>query len=413
MSFKKLFELNTRLKSMTVLRDFATSPVAMSFSELIDDMNEFSPTILDSYGKFCSEIYKVGGDLGLIVKHYIETGDNLYVEKHISGEVTAEMKDALNIDLETLQLFSRIKSSEIQSIIQEIIEMEGVAISHWSNTAVSVKKEWASLIKNLNTKGYGVFAKSPVLKVRGEELLPVEKADYQSLEQLYCYDGERKLVLENTKALANGKIASNVLLYGDAGTGKSTTVKACAMAYQDKGVRLIEFKKNQISMIPVLAEKLAKSPLKFIFFIDDLTFVENDENYYDLKGILEGNVSGTAPNILIYATSNRRHLVKESMGDRDGDDIHLNDTLQETMSLASRFGLTVTFTKPEKEVYLSIVTELAKEYGLLSKFKAGTKAYNDALEDILLRSEAFAIRANGRSPRTAKQFVILAKNNLR
>ena len=138
--------------------------------------------------------------------------------------------------------------------------------------------------------------------------------------------------------------------------------------------------------------------MKFIFFIDDLTFDSNDDDYNALKGILEGNVSGRSNNMVLYATSNRRHLVKETSEERMGTDLHLNDTLQETMSLSARFGLTITFQKPEKDLYLEIVKQLADERGL---------AY-DSEEELFRKAEAFAIRANGRSPRTAKQFIILS-----
>ena len=209
-------------------------------------------------------------------------------------------------------------------------------------------------------------------------------------------------MLENTRALAEGKPAANVLLYGDAGTGKSSTIKACAAAFYDSGIRLIEFDKSQLSEIPAVMEKLSANPLKFIFYIDDLSFSAGDDGFSSLKGILEGGVTGYSQNIAIYATSNRRHLIKESAAARQGDDLHLNDTLQETMSLSARFGLTVTFSKPEKDLYLEIIKSLAAEYGL------------DMEDDELFKkAEAFAIRSNGRSPRTAKQFIQLASIGLK
>ena len=186
-----------------------------------------------------------------------------------------------------------------------------------------------------------------------------------------------------------------MLLYGDAGTGKSTTIKACAAACFDKGLRLVEFKKNQLKFIPALTEKLAGTPLKFIFYIDDLSFRADDDDFCFLKGILEGDVSGNTKNIRIYASSNRRHLMRESMDARIGNEVHLNDTLQETMSLSDRFGLTVTFSKPEKDLYVEIVESLAEEYGVSLPH-----------DELIRGAEAFAIRTNGRSPRTAKQYII-------
>ena len=157
-------------------------------------------------------------------------------------------------------------------------------------------------------------------------------------------------------------------------------------------------------MLPDIMDMLAGNPLKFIIFIDDLSFAANDDNFSALKAVLEGSISGITGNTVIYATSNRRHLVRESARDRQGglgldDDLHLNDTLQETMSLAARFGLTITFQKPNKDDYLHIVKSLADEYGINTISE----------EELFKRAEAFAIRKNGRSPRTARQFIELLK----
>ncbi len=415
MKQKELKILCLQLKALTIFRDLKQHPIIYSLLDVLESLNcEDGEYILEMYSALCAEIYESGGDLAGFIKDYIKTGDNLYVEKHLVGGVTPEMERALSGELDVLQKLSRLSSEDILNAMKEMnAELERIALPTWNNSKIMAKKEFDAMIKTLDTKGYGIFADSKMFKVRDGELVPIKKADYQTLDQLYGYDRERNMVLRNTESLASGKTASNVLLYGDAGTGKSTTVKACAAHYASKGVRLIEFDKKQVQEIPGFAEKLSNSPLKFIFFIDDLTFTKNDDDYYALKGILEGNVSGTSPNILIYATSNRRHLVKESMADREGDDLHLNDTLQETMSLSSRFGLTITFSKPAKDLYLSIVENMAMEQGLLSSGKAKSKGSREKqLEDLLTRAEAFAIRANGRSPRTAKQFIVLAKNNL-
>ena len=188
--------------------------------------------------------------------------------------------------------------------------------------------------------------------------------------------------------------ANNVLLYGDAGTGKSSTVKAIANEFAPQGLRLVEVKKNQLYQIPELMDQLADNPLKFLLFIDDLSFTANDDNFAALKAILEGSVGGRAKNLAVYATSNRRHLVKETLTDRTGDDIHEADTRQELMSLSARFGLTVTFQRPEKARFEAILTELARQHGI-----------EMPMEQLLVKAEAFAIRAGGRSPRVAKQFI--------
>ncbi|MEG2769253.1 MAG: DUF815 domain-containing protein, partial [Oscillospiraceae bacterium] len=200
--------------------------------------------------------------------------------------------------------------------------------------------------------------------------------------------------VRNTRALVKGKPSSNVLLYGDAGTGKSTTVKSVAMQFAKDGLRLIEVKKRDLYQLPELLDGLSRNPLKFIIFIDDLSFSSNDDNFAALKAILEGSVSSANGNISVYATSNRRHLIKETFSDRQGDDIHENDTKEELRSLSARFGLTITFSRPDKDLFLSIIDDLAKYYGVKME-----------KEELHIKAEAFALRASGRSPRVAKQFI--------
>ena len=214
------------------------------------------------------------------------------------------------------------------------------------------------------------------------------------LTHLYGYEKERSKIIQNTLALLEGKPANNVLLYGDAGTGKSSTVKAIVNTYRAQGLRLVEIKKTQLYLIPSLLDSLANNPLKFILFIDDLCFNPNDNDFSALKAILEGSVTGRGHNILIYATSNHRHMVKETFSDRQGDEVHISDTLQEIISLSARFGLTVTFSRPEKEQYCEIVLKLADQYEIAE----------DPAE-LLRRAEAYAIRSGGRNPRVAKQFI--------
>jgi len=192
--------------------------------------------------------------------------------------------------------------------------------------------------------------------------------------------------------LLDGKPAANTLLYGDAGTGKSSTVKALVNEYGKEGLRLIEIKKHQLLLIPSILEKLKDNPLRFVLYLDDLSFTECNEESGALKAILEGSAAARTKNVVIYATSNRRHIVNERFSDREGGDIHRNETIEEQTSLSERFGLRVYFGKPDKEGYLSIVGALLHQYGL------------DTTDELLLQAERFALSRGGRSPRVAKQF---------
>lgn len=414
-----LKNLRIRLYALVIFRDILETGPVKKLLELLAELDTSEAVIsrfpelavissADSYGALCRAIYAEGGDLSRFVLDYILNRDDFFVSNYTGGQsadasVSYAVADCLEEEMTTLQQLADLRSEDITSLMDC-----GMVLPRWENSTCDVRAEYLELLSGLSTSGYGVFRNTAMFKVRGGKLIPVRNAEYQTLSQLYGYEQERSLVLRNTEALADGKRASNVLLYGDAGTGKSSTVKACAAHFFDKGVRLVEFDKNQVSEIPEIAESLSSNPLKFIFFIDDLTFEDNDSDFYALKGILEGNISGTGSNILIYATSNRRHLVKESAAQRQGDDLHLNDTLQEIMSLSARFGLTVTFLKPEKDLYLDIMENLAREQGLLTE-----ETTEEELDDLRRRAEAYAIRSNGRSPRTAKQFVTLAKTGLR
>jgi predicted AAA+ superfamily ATPase len=180
------------------------------------------------------------------------------------------------------------------------------------------------------------------------------------------------------------------------GTGKSSTVKAVANAFRADGLRIVEIPKERLTDFPLLADKLSLLPMKFIIFIDDLSFQHQDRSYTTLKAVLEGGLAARPRNALIYATSNRRHIVKEKLSDRafEIDDVNTRDNMQETLSLSDRFGLTVCYTVPKKSEFLEIVAAMAKEKGI-----------NISEAELFAGAERFALVKGGRSPRCAKQYV--------
>lgn len=224
------------------------------------------------------------------------------------------------------------------------------------------------------------------------ELLPVRRTDPVRLSDLKKYEEEKKAVVDNTRAFLRGLPAQNVLLYGDRGTGKSSTVHALLNEYAGEGLRLIEVKKKDIITLPRLVGAIGRAAesLKFIIFIDDLTFVEGQDNYGELKAVLEGSALHLG-NVLVYATTNRRHLIKENVSDRTGD-MHENDLRQEQMSLSDRFGLIVTYVNPDKREFFEILKSILVDRGIYLP---------DA--EIALRAERFCLEKGGRSPRGAGQ----------
>jgi len=227
-----------------------------------------------------------------------------------------------------------------------------------------------------------------------QKLEGIENPDPIRISNLICQQREQSIVLRNTEIFLKGFPANNIILYGNRGTGKSSLVKALLNEYARQGLRLIEFKKAQMRYFAELVRELSRIPLKFLIFIDDLSFNEEEEDYRNIKSLLEGGVESRPQNVLIYATSNRKHLVKESFAERRGDDVHVRDNMEEKLSLADRFGITVTFLSPDQETYLKIVEELAFQESInLEKDKIRQKA----LQWVMMH--------NVRSGRTARQFI--------
>ncbi|MGX8774516.1 MAG: ATP-binding protein [Bacillota bacterium] len=400
-------ELKSRIDSLAVFRHVKEDPAVISLRKLLDE------NTVAAYSDFISTLYPEGANLSAYIRRLVLEDDNFYVKavaagKKIDPEIAAAVKNELNM----LNEIGQISSAEIRQMVLDSDPSvgRGINLPDWTTEELNLIRDFTGKLADISKTGYGIYAKYMFFRVEDGQIVPVAHPDYQSLDRLFEYERERDLVIRNTEALLEGSGASNILLYGDMGTGKSSTIKAVAAAYADQGLRMIELKKNQLFQIPKVLEEIASNPLKFIIFIDDLSFAGNDDNFAALKATLEGSITGCGDNAVIYATSNRRHLVRESAADRVGgmgfdEDLHLNDTMQETMSLAARFGLTITFSKPGRDEYLSIVRSLADEYGVA----VGGGEDEISEEELMTRAEAFAIKRNGRSPRTARQFIELLK----
>ncbi len=383
---------HTGLQSLVVFRNLLHNPVISALEAYLEAAENQTGDGISNYCSFISALYERTENFSRYLLELVLEDENLYVKKYCSDEPVGEyLEECLTHELSFLERLGRTSAAELTAVLNA----QGFLPSYRTEE-ISFTKAYRERLENIHLHGYGMFAKYHMFTVADGQPVPVKYPDTQTLDQLPGYERERQKIIANTEALLAGQPACNALLYGDAGTGKSSTVKAIANEYYTKGLRLIEVKKNQLYQIPELVDSLGKNPLKFILFVDDLSFSANDDDFSALKAILEGSVGGRSSNIAVYATSNRRHLVKESLSDREGDDIHFFDTVQEIMSLSARFGLTVTFQRPEKEKYLGIVRALAKQHEI-------------ELDDHTLevRAEAHAIRNGGRTPRVAKQFVEL------
>ncbi len=343
-----------------------------------------------AYSRMISEVYSSGLSLTDLTFKLISEDENVYVRSCAhSLPIDPSVEEAVRRELSVFEEFASLTPEDFSR------DMGAEYVCPFLSERKNFAELYRARIREIHRVGYGIFSSHSMFRLADGGLIePIVSADKTTMDKFVGYEAERAQVVANTEAFIEGKPAANALLCGDAGTGKSSTVKAVANAFFDKGVRLIELRKDQLSRLPYVMGKVSENPLKFIIFIDDLSFNKSDDNFSMLKAALEGSASARADNAIIYATSNRRHIIKESFGDREGNDVHINDTLQETLSLSERFGLVVLFQKPNKQLYLDIVHRLAD--------RAGLKIDRDKLD---IDAEAFALRRGNRSARCAEQFI--------
>ncbi len=259
--------------------------------------------------------------------------------------------------------------------------------------------------------GVGMFGLNKAFRIstdgRDEVMFhPINNMDTVMLEDLVGYERQKQKLIDNTTAFVQGKKANNVLLFGDSGTGKSTSIKAIVNEFYPQGLRMIEIYKHQFKDLSTVIARIKNRNYKFIIYMDDLSFEEFEVEYKFLKAVIEGGVETRPDNILIYATSNRRHLIKENWSDRDdmehNNGMHRSDTMEEKLSLVNRFGVTICYSKPSQKEYFHIVTELSRRAGIKMEEK-----------ELCAKANQWELSHGGISGRTAQQFVnyLLGKMN--
>lgn len=252
--------------------------------------------------------------------------------------------------------------------------------------------------------GVGMFGLNKAFRIssdtKSDKVIfnPINNMDKVMLDDLIGYEIQKKKLIDNTEAFVEGKKANNVLLFGDSGTGKSTSIKAIVNEYYDRGLRMIEIYKHQFKDLSNVIAQIKNRNYRFIIYMDDLSFEEFETEYKFLKAVIEGGVETKPENILIYATSNRRHLIKETWNDRNDveqdNGMHRSDTMEEKLSLVNRFGVTINYSKPSQKEYFNIVIQLARRAGI-----------NMSDEDICKEANKWELSHGGISGRTAQQFV--------
>ncbi len=303
--------------------------------------------------------------------------------------------------------FSRI--SDYKAIVKsELMYNKNVstkvrALSRKLEQAKNEDEFFAAVTDFYKAYGVGMFGLNKAFRILSGDnnevsFCPINNMDTVMLDDLIGYELQKKKLIDNTRAFVSGKKANNVLLYGDSGTGKSTSIKAIVNEFYDSGLRMIEIYKHQFKDLSAIIAQIKNRNYRFIIYMDDLSFEEFEVEYKFLKAVIEGGVETRPDNILIYATSNRRHLIKENWSDRDdmetSDSMHRSDTLEEKLSLFHRFGVSINYSKPTQKEYFHIVVELAAKAGI-----------NMTEEALCAEANKWELSHGGISGRTAQQFI--------
>ena len=344
----------------------------------------------DYYSDIVNTLLEKGQTLGEYLHDLLVYSDSPVIAK-CAAERTPALVKAIEYDLSVIGELVSLTSEQFRKTLpkSEILS----EMPAYDNGKFDYDADY--FLDFAQKNGTGIFAKYRAFSFDGE-LKPILKTDKITLADLKNYEIQRNQVVENTLCFLHNQPAQNVLLYGDRGTGKSSTVKAIFNEYKE--LRMVEVARNDINVLPALFEKLGKIDMKFIVTIDDLSFGENDDRFGTLKAVLEGSLAQRPENILIYATTNRRKIVRETVADRE---VSGADAIDESMSLSDRFGLFVTFLRPDKQIYLDIVKKLAKDMGI-----------EIPEERLFAAAERFSARRGGRSPRVARQFVDWLKGRI-
>lgn len=348
----------------------------------------------NAYSTSCEILGPAGGTLDCLAQHDFQIMKELFdLDIRILDGEAQNGVWSLIADYQAAKENSRVFNKRIRDRIVEL------AIS--LENAEDVQEFQANVTQFYREFGVGKFGLNKAFRILEKDeqayIDPITSIEHIYLEDLIGYEQQKKKLIENTEAFICGREANNVLLYGDAGTGKSSSVKAILNQYYDRGLRIIEVYKHQFRALSDVLEQVKDRNYKFIIYMDDLSFEESELEYKYLKAIIEGGLGKKPKNVLIYATSNRRHLIRESFRDKrqlSDDDIHANDTVQEKLSLVARFGVTIYYGAPEPKEFKNMVKVLAEKNQI-----------SMPEEELFLKANQWELNHGGLSGRTAAQFI--------
>ena len=392
-----LILLRAQLRGLSAFRSLLDTPMLKDALQLLDAAaRRDGEGALAAYDQMFYRLKAEGySGLGTWLWDTLRYTETPYGDLAGSGRSDPELERAALRDTETLLQLAQLGAEDIRVALKPILTEEYVSVLDnlpaWETGAPFTFEELAAFYQE---NGAGLYAKYRAFLWEEGRLVPVADPDCPHPVELLGYDQQRKQVLDNTRLLVEGKPSNNVLLFGDGGTGKSATVKSMLYLPGMENLRLIEIQKENLVGMPRLIRSLAGRRQSFILFIDDLAFDQDDKTYSSLKTILEGGLEKRPLNVAIYATSNRRHLVRQTFSDRAGDEVDAFETISEKTALAERFGLRIPYMTMSKSEYLALIDHLA---GL----------YHVEMNREVLHAKAmeWEIRHAGRTPRVARQFI--------
>lgn len=413
-----------RSAALLLYQSVLTSDIGVAFTELLAALATADTlTIHLAYGQWFSAIASAQQSWPNHLITQVLKADNAFTqqaqrrsaEDDSSSHIAPGLRLAVQHDLDILYELYHLPAGQLSEWVQQAADCVSPPVMQPNGEPkLSInfpyQSEWTAAPKELahyyQAHGVGIFGQFIALRWQNDRLTGIPSPDPIKLNQLAAYEHPKQQIIQNTESLLRGYTAQNVLLYGSRGAGKSSLVKALLNEYSDRHLRLIEVPKADLHNLPHIIEPLSRAPQKFIIFVDDLSFEEDDEAFKALKVVLEGGVTARPQNVVVYATSNRRHLIREFFDERprpkDAEEVQAWDTVQEKLSFSDRFGLTLTFNPADQPTYLAIVRELATQAGLPI-----------ATEHLEWRARQWATRHNGRSGRTARQFIdfLIAEQN--
>ncbi len=390
-------KLCANLMSMCAYRHIMEDdPVASALLDLLNKLTSKRPEALSAYGTLFFNLRCEGfAGLGDWLDSALRYEENPYAHLIARGGDDPALVQAARQEVALLNTLARTDGSEFLDLLGKLLGEEYAdtiaALPRWT---AGKAIHFDELTDFYRLHGSGLFAQYRAFLWEDGQLIPVEQPDSPKPEELLGYEMQREQVIANTRALVAGHAVNNVLLFGDSGTGKSATVKSLLTQPGLESLRLIEVQKDGLSGMTRLIRTLRSKPQKFILFIDDLAFDQDDKVFSALKTILEGGLEPRPTNVAVYATSNRRHLVRQTFSERAGEEIDTFETIAEKTALSERFGLRILYQNMDKRGYLALVDHLA-----------GLEGITMDADQLHAQAMTWDVRHGGRTPRSARQFI--------